>query len=707
MADATAEIERFAGTLDLSTAQMQDVTKALIALSGATRSSVNAANSQANASREVETAFDRASNSLKGFGQTMMSTAVGMGTLVSSVYDSNRALSAMIPVLDSMQRIVQSGISVVTSLISAGASLLSPGIAKIVDALGTGANALIDVIGGVVRNQIQMTQTMIDSFETVARTGMMFSGSVDNARKAASDAGMSLRTFAQFASKNVATLSALQGNAEMSAKEVARMGKNLGLSNGALLVMYGGFEHLSTAVADYLQMQTLAGTDAVKNQKELAAGAKNYLLNQKELSNLTGKSAEALKREQEERMKVAAFQAKYGEMTTEQRATVDTMLARAKQLYGPEMEKYLMEKIANEGEIISKVGLSLQAFAPQLTSVGDQLYQALGQTPDQFKESMSRIVADNASAIKDLQNQYRDVLRIQAAGYGPEILNMLNNVVSAAVSGYSQQVNAIEAQRQARISREGAAGAGGPTTALAADAIVRLEKFKIKIEDITAESLPNLKTAVDLSYKALDVFAEGVRATGLVLQAINGNVDPLLKYLGLGKKGLELIQPASPAELENDPEKKAAIERAQRKKGQPRVPYDERYDPNSPNSLEGTLARNNGTMPVTVADPSVAAIGQAVGNALANRQTPPPAGPNPAETNMDKKAKGGIVKSPSIVGEDGPEAVIPLAGGKIPLDINFDPIAKTMDQNNSLTREMLDAIRDMLDVQRRILDASY
>ena len=78
----------------------------------------------------------------------------------------------------------------------------------------------------------------------------------------------------------------------------------------AMIGMYGGLDNMAASLADYVVMQTKYGYDAVKNQNQLEAGAKSYLMAQKELQILTGKSADSIKQEQQLRLQSSAFQMK-------------------------------------------------------------------------------------------------------------------------------------------------------------------------------------------------------------------------------------------------------------------------------------------------------------------------------------------------------------------------------------------------------------
>ena len=67
---------------------------------------------------------------------------------------------------------------------------------------------------------------------------------------------------------------------------------------------------------------------------------------------------------------------------------------------------------------------------------------------------------------------------------------------------------------------------------------------------------------------------------------------------------------------------------------------------------------------------------------------------------LETRASGGVVNKPVIAGEDGPEAVIPLAKGNVPLDIDWTPMTRAM-------YELIDKVQEGNDINDRILKASY
>jgi hypothetical protein len=74
---------------------------------------------------------------------------------------------------------------------------------------------------------------------------------------------------------------------------------------------------------------------------------------------------------------------------------------------------------------------------------------------------------------------------------------------------------------------------------------------------------------------------------------------------------------------------------------------------------------------------------------------------------LEQRALGGIVNQPVIAGEAGPEAIVPLPDGKtIPTNLDLSPLVSALQQQITISSEMLDEIRDTKYVQEKILTAT-
>lgn len=71
-----------------------------------------------------------------------------------------------------------------------------------------------------------------------------------------------------------------------------------------------------------------------------------------------------------------------------------------------------------------------------------------------------------------------------------------------------------------------------------------------------------------------------------------------------------------------------------------------------------------------------------------------------AESDLEKKADGGIVNKPVIAGEAGPEAIVPLPNGRsIPVDMDLRPLVEALN-------DLLDVNKDNRDILEKLFHAS-
>jgi len=576
MAAIDDTIENLRSSLGITSAQADDVARALGRLNTATTRNVFATDAERKATEQLTANLNSLKQSGTQVGTAFNSTVSGMTNLSSSITGSGAAFTAIIPILNTMQTVIGSMIASFSAL-SSGIVGMIPIFGSLFkginDKIATGIGKSVEIIFGAATAQISATQNLANSFLTLSNSGMIFGGSLITAQKQAAAAGMSLETFASFATKNASALALLSGNAQTSAINVARISKDLG---PGLVSLYGGFENLGSAVADYMAMQTMVGKDAVKDQKSLTEGAKAYLLNQKELSNLTGKDVARLKQEQEVRLKTAAYQAKLGEMTVEQAQQTQNAISQITAKYGEQAGQLAMESIARGGDIISEGGLKFQAMMPELATAITRILDTAKLSDTEYKTQSAAIFSDTTAIIKNYQTQFKDYLELFASGRGPtDFFKMINDTVAAGIASVSAAANLPKAQAEASASTKAAMD---KLPDLMDTTIIRLENFKIQMNDLTIKYLPVTAQAIDAAFKVAELFAQSLNKLADVTKFILGDMTgaELARSLGLSESETPPPPPLPPQEQRDN------AERRRRQAGQPTMPYDPRYDPNSP-----------------------------------------------------------------------------------------------------------------------------
>ncbi len=472
------------------------------------------------------TAGEKVVNSLTSFAKASVATT-------QSVYNSNDAFTAVIPTLQSVSSAFK---AVSTAVFSAGSAI--PVVGGLSEAAGKVMGAAIDVATQVAEMQIQNAQKYVDTYVSLSKAGVTFGGALEDMRQSANNAGMSLSDYSKFVTANTKHLATFGGSVENGVNVVSRLSDGIAKGNPKLLAMYGSISELTSGTADYYAMLASSGTLVNKSNTDLTKGAVEYLYNMRELSDLTGKSAEALKTENENRMKSAAYQLAVSGMQGEQQQNLMSAMSQIQAKYGDDMAKYAQEYIATGGRVTSKASLQTQAFMSEHALTVRQILGTITQSSAAFKDQSAKIISDRANVNNAEIKQRRDMLELQAGGAaGNEVLELINRVSAASLSSLNAQKDTADAQ--ATHDRERAKAASAATLSFT-DAINGLNKFKMTIDEQTEKTLPQVGTLVSSLLKVQTQINEviGKNLVNIVddyaIPAIRSFADSLTDIIGGG-----------------------------------------------------------------------------------------------------------------------------------------------------------------------------
>jgi hypothetical protein len=113
--------------------------------------------------------------------------------------------------------------------------------------------------------------------------------------------------------QNAVSLSNMAGSANLGAKQFGRVVDELKPLQNSFITMGLSIEAQAEGIGDYLSIQTTLGQAQRMTTQELAAGSADYLKNMSTLSKLTGESANALKKTQQDALTIESFYAKLNE----------------------------------------------------------------------------------------------------------------------------------------------------------------------------------------------------------------------------------------------------------------------------------------------------------------------------------------------------------------------------------------------------------
>jgi len=713
-------------------------------------------------------------NELKTFASSSISAT-------QSMYGTDQAYSAVVPVLNTMASAAKTAVSAITSLFSS-----VPILGGISDAVGKVAGAAIDLTVQYATAQLENTQKFVNTYQQLSKVGVTFGGAIEMMRKSAAEGGMNIQQYTKFVTGSIESLSALGGSVETGASRVAKFGSELVKTNPKLEAMYGSIDAVQSATADYIAMQARYGIDTTKNTKDLAEGAKNYLYNMKELSNLTGKSADALKKSEEERQKSAAYQIELSRMGRDQQENTRKSIEITASTFGTVAEKYAQEFIATNGRVTSEQALQFKAFFPEIAKTVELSLNATKSTQADFTRANAEIIESR----KDINNKEvmakEGQLKLQAGAVaGNPIFEMLNSVSAATIKTFEKQGDAMKTAAKLEEERNAAMTTGTEKFVAAIDALTKFQmtidatteqhlgrtgtlvtgliKVQTKIEEIFG---PRFDTAIELSIKGIEKLGESLQKLDELLNgtpeepantanlptpenAMNpgadfssiadagntggptrtlyqgahggllGGIRDILVRLG-GGTGVEPILP--PGLLSNGKIGTGLIDKSLQDK---LAMIASAYPGSTITALNDAdsfkIPKPDGTFDYPHAPPDVHGKGQAVdfvpkdydpknaaqyvkslkemGFSMAQAET---AGQgNATGPHIHAALKdGGLTNGPSLAGEAGPEAVVPLPDGRtIPVSMDHNPLIAKFD-------EMISILKDHRDISEKTMWAA-
>ena len=200
----------------------------------------------------------------------------------------------------------QQGASAFNGVINSSAAALGT-VLKEVGPLGTAFGKLTEFAGTYITKANQQGDALFKSFQDLSRVGGAGAEGMTGVFNDMQKFGLSMNQLPEFGAmiaQNSEALAAMGGTVSQGTKAFA--GVAAGIQQSGLQSEFERMglttKNINEGTANYLRIQTLTGASAHKSQEALTAGAAEYIQQQDRLSKLTGKSADALAKEEEARL---------------------------------------------------------------------------------------------------------------------------------------------------------------------------------------------------------------------------------------------------------------------------------------------------------------------------------------------------------------------------------------------------------------------
>jgi hypothetical protein len=657
--------------IDQASGATQELVKILGALNKVSKEEQAAKEAEAKIVKKLEERADKLREGWGGLLTAGVALVASLNSATSSIYGSDKAFTSLIPTLDAFTSTTKAIVTAFGDLAS-GASVAGFSFGKASEGAAKLINVGVDIVANAAKFQLETAQKVADTYTEAAKAGANFATGIQSLANDARHAGLPMQMYTKILTTNIEAIGKFGIGVTNGAMKLADLASDIGRGDRKLLAMYGGFEGLSQGIAQYMELQTQLGVDNKVSSKEQIAGAAEYLRRQRELSDITGKNAEALKKEEQERRNKLDYALKLAELGKDQQDNVQEAMEVIGKTMSSRAAKYAEEYFATGGQVISKANLEWAATNAEAARAAERVIGEIDKSRSAFRDGYGKVLAESQPALAEAAKSNRELSTINRAANN-EILAGMAETSSAIIANGNvmKSVGSQTAEMEGKRNEQMDAATAGY-----ANAIERLTQSQMKIDASVVNNMTKMGTLVDFLYDQQQKIIDAQDKVINVINAItSGSFTDFKNALGDLTKFMmgRMVDMAGQEENRTGDISYIAPEAGQTYEV-PTAPTASDME-NAQNLVQQALARRNAS--------------------------------NKAGATDNKRAGEGIAYGPTLTGEDGPEAHIKLRNNSIPLDINLDPLISAMRDQAELQKEMIRELRDTRDVQERILNATY
>lgn len=489
-----------------------------------------------------------------------------------------------------------------------------------VGAIVGGAMKAIGAMSGVVADaskyMVGEMQKSAEAFNNFGQVGALTVKGMTGMQEQFVRSGMQLESFQKVIVSNADTMARFRGQVGRGATDFSKVVGDIVDSNVGKELRRIGYsaDQLGEGTAAYVKMQTQLGLSQKKTNAELTAGSIEYLKQQDLLAKATGMSRKAIEDQQQAALSEGRF-----------RATTDEMVANGQE----KQAKTLLDFQTMVAKAAPEMAAGLRDAASGFTSssASQKLFMDTGGAATEILEKVKNGSIDQVEAFKQLQGATRGQLTMtrditkalgDEGGTFSKYADRSNLATAEVVDGLVKLKN-----EQKKQMTEGT----DPLTDSTVAAQEAMQKMFRQMQQFGFEIMPQAATAVEAFTRSTNRFIKTVaKATG--------------------------------AELPGQKERDAAEKATQEANVDKVITPFERVIRGATKGFEAVV----GMTPI---------IGDFLETAMEDaRVDNEQAEALKRLSKLPKFADGGVTGGLSFAGESGPEAVIPLKGGSVPVKLS-------------------------------------
>ena len=661
----------------------------------------------------------------ENLARAMKDASTGIKDYTRNLKASKEALMGSLKSLGMSMVNGESGASVYNNTIKQGAKTFSDWVSKI-PFVGKALGAVAEAAATYENAVADQADALFKSYQDISRSGI--ATGMNDAFKNLQDAGFTMKEIGQYGQlmkENSAVLATMGGTTAQGAAEFAKVSKNIKNSQLETQFMRMGMTvgDINSGIANYVKIQQLSGSTLQQNDKQIAASAAEYILEQDKVTKVTGLTADQQNKIYEGALAQEQFAAKTFQL--QQRAATGDEQAKAELKRNRQLVEFAMAKGGPEAAKQAQLFI-----AGAVNTKGYQQFQrSFAQTADYIDKGGTNVGQAQNLLVNDAKVLAKDQSRLGQVGAFNNIFTPIQEVgklAAASVKDYAVANKDAAAQQQTQIrATDEATGAMVDLTKDQRDITQSADHVINKGVPLVTKGLSGLSSVTQQLTSVFGQLAgkEGQIGGGTTLLnkiGIGGaaapvvppvtppagagaaNVDSLINFTG-GTGSKTHFQQLNPTVLNSFVQMASAYFNSTGKKLQVNSAY---------RSVEEQAKVNSGTNPKAAPGRSLHNVGKAVdinSNQVSDLQSMGLLGQygfstlngDPPHIQMPSAATGGILSGPTSGYQatlHGNEAVVPLPDGKtIPVQNRG---SGSVDQTNLLAME-LEKLESLLGVMQK------
>ena len=445
---------------------------------------------------------DGGRRAIADFAASLVKGSIGVTKSLVSSYQSGAGTfdtmgDAAQVALDSQFEFAKNLAKTAQAVGAAGSMLLAlPKVAVFSAALGA-AGALLEKflseVSDVTKSALQIGVKELEAtnklYNQVGMAGATFTNGMTEFRDTAGKAFLTLPQFADVVKNNAEVLTLFGGTVTAGAKRFAENSEALKTFRRGLLNMGFTFEDQAEAMARVMEMDALSSTRGLSTTDQIAKATDSYLTNLRAITAITGEDAKKAQARAREAAMQAAVQSKLRGMDTkaQERFNAATMLLPEELKKG--LQQYFVTGTISDPAIAAALAnnsAAMELFNRAVSMAGDTTLDGK-QVTERFQTDLARLGPEIVKQA-DASGQVIGTATLMSGAFA-ELTKVIEALQRVGQKGSVTNENAVESAEKQKATMDKLTNSASAATEV-------VQGLKIKIQDALTPAITGLATTL-------------------------------------------------------------------------------------------------------------------------------------------------------------------------------------------------------------------